>query len=92
MTAPPYTTSKITITTTSDDPYDLDARNGSMIAQSIGHLLIVNDAGHCILAWKIGVWRSQGPGKVEITVGQPLHGDGGWMTTGTRYNIVLKDV
>ena len=92
MTAPPDMASKIVINTTSDDPYDLDARNGTMIAPSIGHLLIVNENGHCLLAWKIGGWKKLDAGQVEITVGQPLHGDGGWMTTGTRYNIVLKDV
>ena len=91
--ADPYMCSKFFITTDNNDPYDLDSREGSPLPAAIGHLLVIReDNGRCVMSWRIGAWRAEIPGGVEITIGQPLSGDGSWGPQESTYSIVLKDV
>ena len=91
LMADPYVCTKLYISTERDDPYKLDGLGGSTVAVAIGRLLMIReDNGRAVMSWTIGQIRSEGQGRLEITVGEPLTGDGSWGPG--LYTLVLKDV
>ena len=89
--ADPYVCTKLYVSTERDDPYKLDGLGGSTVAVAIGRLLLIREEnGRAVMSWTIGQIRSEGQGRLEITVGEPLTGDGAWGTG--LYTLVLKDV